>query len=280
MLAALGHVASRAQILDGGIEPRALASAVGTGRLRRIGRGWYADREATREQVVAVRVGGVLGGPSAAVSYGMWVPQGLPVHVSLARNVSRLRPAPAGERIRLDWSRPAGGIAGAGPQWRVDPVLAVRQSASVLKRDHLVALIDSALHSGLVTGRAIEAIVPADVIRRVDPAAESGIESLVRVRLADLGLPVRPQVVVPGVGRLDLVVGDRLVIETDGRAHHGVERFEADRARDLELAARDLVVLRLSYRQVMHDWAAVEDAVLRVIERRGHLARHPFLRSG
>ncbi|WP_299573327.1 DUF559 domain-containing protein [uncultured Williamsia sp.] len=79
---------------------------------------------------------------------------------------------------------------------------------------------------------------------------------------------------VPGVGRVDLLVGERLVIEVDSHAHHtGVERYEADRARDRRLVQLGYVVLRLSYHQVVHDWPETEKVVLDLIRRREHRGR-------
>ena len=74
------------------------------------------------------------------------------------------------------------------------------------------------------------------------------------------------------MGNVDLVVGDRLVVELDGAAWH--ERpgdFEADRRRDRELAALGYVVIRASYRQVMTEWSEIEEQILRIVRRQGHL---------
>jgi very-short-patch-repair endonuclease len=75
----------------------------------------------------------------------------------------------------------------------------------------------------------------------------------------------------PGVGHVDLLIGDRLVIEVDGRETHGTdEGFTTDRARDLVLFRDDLKCLRLTYAQVMHEWPAVEPIILSRIRRRDH----------
>ena len=74
----------------------------------------------------------------------------------------------------------------------------------------------------------------------------------------------------PGVRRVDLLIGDRLVIELDGRAFHSGEDFERDRRQDLELALRGYVVIRLSYRMVVHDWDATHRAVVEVVARGLH----------
>jgi very-short-patch-repair endonuclease len=100
------------------------------------------------------------------------------------------------------------------------------------------------------------------VLNEVDGRAESGTESITRVRLRRKGLRVEPQERIPRVGTVDLVVEGRLVVEVDGREFHTSEdRFEEDRRRDAELVALGYRVLRFSYRQVLYDWPAVERAI-------------------
>ena len=77
------------------------------------------------------------------------------------------------------------------------------------------------------------------------------------------GLRVRQQVQI-GVDRVDVLIGDRLVIELDGREFHD---HDADRMRDARLSVRGYRVLRFSYWQVMNDWRAVEASVMASIAR-------------
>jgi very-short-patch-repair endonuclease len=186
--------------------------------------------------------------------------------------------------VILDWTDDRPDRDPIRPTWRVPLPLALAQSFRVVGWDEAVAILDSALHQHLISRPLAQAIVAGappevrGVWSFVDAAAESGIESLVRCRLAARGIACRTQVVIPTIGRVDLLVGDRLVIEVDGRKHHGPERFEGDRRRDLELSVFDLRVVRLSYRQVVHDWDATEDALLRLIERGEHRSADPLFR--
>lgn len=85
-----------------------------------------------------------------------------------------------------------------------------------------------------------------------------------------------PQVKIPGLGRVDFLVGKRLIIEVDSRAFHDTEdSFERDRERDLKAAALGYITIRVTYKQVMHGWAAKEKEILKVIRRREHLRRLP-----
>ncbi|WP_185201318.1 endonuclease domain-containing protein [Glaciihabitans sp. INWT7] len=88
-----------------------------------------------------------------------------------------------------------------------------------------------------------------------------------------LGLVVRIQVALaPGI-RVDMLIGDRLVVEVDGREYHSdPSAFERDRVRDARLTALGYRVLHFSYSQVMYDWPAVEAAILTAMGRREHRA--------
>ncbi len=80
------------------------------------------------------------------------------------------------------------------------------------------------------------------------------------------------QVEIRGVGRVDFLVGERLVIEVDGREYHvDVERFENDRRRDALLSGLGFRVLRFSYEQVLRRWSEVAAAVFGAIARGDHL---------
>ncbi len=102
--------------------------------------------------------------------------------------------------------------------------------------------------------------------------AESGSETRVRLFLQQLNIPVAAQAVIDGVGRVDLLVGNNLIIECDSDEHHrSKEAHHKDRTRDL--AARDLgyQTIRLSYRQIWFDWDATRESLLTTIRTRRHL---------
>jgi very-short-patch-repair endonuclease len=103
----------------------------------------------------------------------------------------------------------------------------------------------------------------ASQLQEVDGRAQSGAESLVRIRLRRRGLRVEVQARVDRVGTVDLVVEGRLVIETDGREFHDhPDQFAKDRGRDRELAGRRYRVLRFTQQQVLHSWPQCEAAIL------------------
>lgn len=76
--------------------------------------------------------------------------------------------------------------------------------------------------------------------------------------------------VAPGI-RVDLMIGERLIVEVDGREHHSDPvAFERDRVRDARLSALGYRVLRFSYNQVMFDWPLVEASILAATARGDH----------
>jgi very-short-patch-repair endonuclease len=142
-----------------------------------------------------------------------------------------------------------------------------------------VATLDSALNKGLVTLDQLVDLSPrtSRLLPLVDPAAQSGLETLVRLSLRSRRVRVRSQVFIAGVGWVDLIVGDRLVLELDGWEFHGTRQaFEEDRRRDLALVRLGFEVTRLTYAQVTADWPAVEAIILDKVRRQEHLwsARH------
>jgi very-short-patch-repair endonuclease len=139
----------------------------------------------------------------------------------------------------------------------------------------IVVAADSALHNGVLSRAEITTILDTSrrrrrVLQRIDGSAESGLETIARVRLRASGVMLRTQVPI-GRHRVDILVGDRLVIELDGqRWHDTASSFESDRHRDVELATSGYLVLRFTARRVMSDWAGVERQILTLIRRGDH----------
>lgn len=136
--------------------------------------------------------------------------------------------------------------------------------------DHIaIAVLDSALHNGRL-GRddlgTIESWIARDrrsILQHLDAAAQSGTESIVRAVLRRAGLEVRTQAAFAGVGLVDLLVGERVVVEVDSTQWHAkAEHRRRDYIRDLELTARGAIVVRVSYLQALYDHDGILRAVL------------------
>lgn len=140
-----------------------------------------------------------------------------------------------------------------------------------------LVLVDAALHAGILLPGDFAHFGEGDERRRrwlrrmASGAAESPPETVARVAMVTAGLSVREQVAVSGVGRVDFVVEDSLVVEVDGWAFHGSrDAFEADRARDRLLLARAMPVMRFTAKQVRDDPCGMVREIAGVLGRAPH----------
>ncbi|WP_424936264.1 MULTISPECIES: DUF559 domain-containing protein [Bacteria] len=98
--------------------------------------------------------------------------------------------------------------------------------------------------------------------------AQSGLESLVRLRLHLLGISARSQVWIDHVGRVDFVIEDRIVLEADGRENHEpADRRRHDLRRDAAASMQGFETLRFDYALIIHDWPTVVAAILAALAR-------------
>ncbi len=119
-------------------------------------------------------------------------------------------------------------------------------------------------------GLAASDSVMLRVVEHVHPLADSGIESIPRVRLAQRGVAMIPQVVVDG-HRVDGLVGERLVLQFDGFGpHRSRKQRNKDLREDARLVRRGYVVLRFGRDAVVHEWPMIESAVLSIIAQGRH----------
>jgi very-short-patch-repair endonuclease len=268
-------VLSTAQLAASGWSASAVRRAVAEGRLSRLRPGWLALPGAHAATVRAVRADGCLSCADALRLRGVWVPEALGSgHVRRGRHAAHRRAVgcrPYGANPRVTSA--------------VDDVeTAFRCVLRCGSDEDVVVVADSLLHRGDATRDELERWMRDAPVRvrallaRVD-VAESGLESIVRVRLRSCGIRVRTQVWI-GQRRVDLLVGDRLVVECDGAEHHaGWAAHAADRERDRELVAAGYAVVRVTYRQVVDDWDAVLRDVLAIVRRRGHRDRRTQMRG-
>lgn len=272
-----GGIATRRMLLAAGCSGSDLTRAVRSARIRRVRRGWYAALDADPEALLAVRVGGRLGGPSAARSYGLWAGHDRRLHVALRPNAARLRtnhppsrrpavltPDVSGRAMVLHWVEVE--AAAEVEPWRVPLRECLRQMLRWCDRETALACLDTARQQGLLSEAEVlelgrDGSLPAAarmLALRAAPGSDSGLESIVRQRLDSAGVGFRQQVEIAEVGRVDLLLGERVVVELDGAAWHGDwAAAERDRRRDALLQAKGYRVLRFSYRQVVEEWGFV-----------------------
>ena len=245
-----------------------IRKAVMRGEIARLRRGWYALGPVDSKVVTAVTKGGALSCISALGEYGVFVP----IHHTL-----HIRRPERGHRQR-------GGCRGHGGHAPVNdgidsPAQALRCAVKCMPAEWIVVIIESIrMKEVMTTAQILDAIagVPKWIIRllqKVDKG-ESGTETLVRLRLRALGIRLTCQVEIDGVGRVDMIIGDRLVIEVDGvEFHSSPEQFEHDRERDRRLTALGYTVVRLSYKQVMYGWSEALADILGMVRQGIHRRR-------
>jgi len=225
---------------------RAITAAVSQGDLHRLRLGRYAPRETPQLLIDVARWGGRLDCVSLLSHLGVFVHSRTGPHIQIDPHATRLPSRPA--EVRCHW-RPT---AAPAESLVADLTGALAQAVLCQPARHAIATLDSAWHLGLVDERGVDEAfrrLPArfSVLRGLlDARSEAGVETLVRLILRTLGHRPQLQVVIDGVGRVDLVVDGWLIVECDSRRFHsGWDAQVRDRRRDVAALARGYVTVRL-----------------------------------
>lgn len=269
MVRALGGVARTSVLIDAGHSRNRIATAVQTGALVRVRRGWVAVPDADAELVAAARAGVVLSCVTQARRLGLWVLEHAEYHVAAGEHAAGNKPV----GIRVHWSRPP---IPRHPDALVDcaeNVLAL--VAECLPYEQARAVWESAIRSAAVDPRFMVSLPLGPAARRILQEAshysDSGLETFVPIRLAWLRVRIIPQVWLEG-HRVDFLIGDRLVLQIDGGHHVGRQR-DSDIAHDARLMLAGYHVIRVSYAQVVEDWPAVQELIMRAVAQGLHRKR-------
>ncbi|MGO2747444.1 DUF559 domain-containing protein [Microbacterium sp.] len=269
LVALLSRVVRTERLRALGIGRRALDHALTSGHLVRVRRGWVAVPSADPVLVAAARAGAVVTCISQAARLGLWV------HEPPAKFHVGVGPHSAGantDRAHVHWMDP---MIPRHPDELVDPienVLAVVADCEPFEQ--ALATWESALNSGLVTLSGLAQYpwkgAACELLAEANPFADAGTETYLRLRLKWLNLRILIQTWIAG-HRVDALIGDRLVLQIDGKHHVGAQRSE-DIRHDAELRLMGYHVIRISYQQLMHDWAMVQDRIMRSVALGLHLA--------
>lgn len=268
LLDAHDGVARTATLRLHGVTRGALERATSSGRLVRITRGWVARPDADPYLVTAARAGVVVTCVSRARMLGLWVLAEDRPHLAAKRHAGR---APVGV-AKVHWSAPA---VPRHPDRLVDSVEnTLVEVARCQSYEAALAVWESALRQHLVEKPALARLHLPPAARRLltdaDPFADSGLETLVVPRLRWLRLPLRRQVWVKG-HRVDLLIGDRLVLQIDGGHHIGAQR-DQDIAHHAALMLLGYHVIRVSYVQIVDRWHEVQELIMRAVAQGLHRA--------
>ncbi|MCS5734820.1 type IV toxin-antitoxin system AbiEi family antitoxin domain-containing protein [Herbiconiux daphne] len=265
------------ELLERGASPGGIQALTESGRLTRVRRGVFVTAGAPNDLVRAARIGGRLTDVSALRLHGAWSRPDPRLHVQLPHSFGRARDPDTGQPLRArddvvaHWSRalaPRDRLAYPG----VAPLAAALRGAATSWAPHeAVAALDSVLHRRLISRGELAATFEGSsraqrLLADADRRAESGIESIARVRFTADGLECTPQVWIAPKIRVDLLIDGWLVIELDGRESHGsADASSRDYRRDAEVVLRGFGLLHFDYHQVMSDWSTVLAATRSVL---------------
>jgi very-short-patch-repair endonuclease len=226
----------------------------------------------------AVRMGGRVACVTAAGAMGIWVLESTEFHVVPRSRNGRFRP---------DGLRPAAVL-----HWTPEPIepdrhrLVIESGRNALAHlarcqplDVAVASFDSAVRLGMISLPELQRLASvhggrfAQAAALVTGNADSGLETLTRVRLGWAGVACREQVVIDG-HPVDLLIGDRLVIQLDGDQHlKDPVQLARDRRQDRRLKLMGYTVLRYGYAEVVFGWQTTQAEILAHIAVGAHLGR-------
>jgi very-short-patch-repair endonuclease len=90
------------------------------------------------------------------------------------------------------------------------------------------------------------------ILDLVIPRADSVLEVLANTHFARAGLRVKRHVLIPGVGEVDFLIEDLIVVETDGSTHFEPKSVKRDQRRNNRSTLGGYLVLRYYYDDVVH----------------------------
>lgn len=253
-----------------GVSDRSRSACLESGALISLGKGWYASPSSPADVTGPLSRGHRATCVTAAKLYGLWVPDAPEAHeVGLRREsttseelVTRHRPI-----IRT---------------WPDDePIMPLRtallHAAHCLTPLDTAVLLESAIETWQLSAGDVAAILTElphsrrRALGRISAHAGSGSETKVRRHLERRGVRVREQVDIPGVGRVDMLIGERLIIECDSLKHHGsTSGFHEDRRRDRMSLKGGYLVLRLTWHDIWLTWDETAELLSDLVNRRIH----------
>ena len=267
LLGRLGGVARGTRLQAFGCSRSRLGAECRAGRIVRVRSGVFASRGAAIDVVAAAAHGGALTCGSALRIREVWTLEApTEVHVWMGLGGRRHHPKQCGCVAHFTRGRMDVGIA---------PIeVALTHAYACYGEEFFFAAYESAWNKRMLTAAArahVRSALPATARWLVDfarPDAESGLESLVRLRLHLIGVAVRTQVVVDGVGRVDFVIEGRVILEADGRDNHeGAEKRHRDLMRDAVASGLGFETLRFDYSMILYSWDVVAAAILAALAR-------------
>ncbi|MDP9937713.1 very-short-patch-repair endonuclease [Paenarthrobacter nicotinovorans] len=250
LLNAHGHTPADLKKLEGAYQPR---------------HGIWALPSADSEFVFALKNNGLLTCASAAVRYGLWI-KDKPgrVHLATKHNRGRGFIRHGGPRLGPESHMPVASLE--------DTVI---HALTCLPEVDAIAVAQSAMKNRGVSRDVLEGELRANYfgnarkrLRMADGLSESVPEISARLLFESEGLSFRRQVRISGVGRVDTLIDDWLIVEVNGyQFHSSRDAWRKDMARLNAAQARGFNILSFAPEQI---WNSPDDVMAQI---HGFLAR-------
>ncbi len=259
----LGGVARTRELRALGVGASAIRTAHARGEVCRVRKGVYATATPT-PVTVAAQHGGTVACVSALAQAGVWlldVP--VAVHIDVGHRGRTFRHPNCACVTHRHTPETTLGTASCAE--------ALLVALHCLNHELFFAAYESAWRQRLISAdertriiHAAPAILAAK-LRRARPNADSGLESIFRYRLLELGIELESQVKLEGVGRIDFRHGF-VLFEIDGKRNHdSPSHRHKDLLRDATAIRLGYRVVRFDYAMIIHDWSAVVATVMAAI---------------
>lgn len=213
-------------------------------------RGVYASPAADNDVLSAYRENGRLTCVSGARFYGLWVLHRADVlHLSCGNGVPRYGVV---DHAACDFpSYPGLPVAGLAD--------VLVHSLRCLPELEALVMVQSAVGRGDITAGFLQRALVGNrngkarsVLGLVLPRADSLLEVLAHTHFVRAGFRVRMHVVLEGVGEVDCLIDDCLVVELDGSTHFEPRQVKKDQRRNNASTLGGYLVLRYYYDDVVH----------------------------
>ncbi|GAA4176136.1 endonuclease domain-containing protein [Gryllotalpicola koreensis] len=269
---------SRAQLRRAGLTSHGIRALIADGALVAFTRDILGRPTANPVLRRAVAMGGRAACVTAARAMGIWVLESDEFHVVPRSHNGRFRSDGLAPEPVLHWTP-----APIEPDRSRLAIESGRNTLAHIARcqplDAAVASFDSAVRLGMITLEELERLAFvhrgrfAEAVALVTGDADSGLETLTRVRLGWAGIACQRQVVIDG-HPVDLLIGERLIIQLDGLQHlKDPVQLARDRRQDRRLKLMGYTVLRYGYAEVVFGWETTLAEIMAHLAAGAHAAR-------
>jgi very-short-patch-repair endonuclease len=259
-----GGAARASKLQASGFSRAAVRECLNSGTVIKVGRGIYG-LSSSNQLAQALAHGGLLTCLSAAPIYNLWT-----LKQAVGLHLCRSHPVP-GQGV-TEHGRPRHPRHSWLPVTGLADVLL--HSLHCLPELESLVLVQSAVGRGDISldflyakacGRRNGKV--RGVLDLLIPRADSLLEVLANTHFERAGLRVRRHVYIPGVGEVDFLVEECLVVETDGGSHFAAKSVKRDQRRNNKSILGGYLALRYYYEDVVHTPDEMVAEVLAVLER-------------